>query len=85
MTSLQTAYEPSFQEKGKVLWQTNFLCCFLGYLLMNPPFGKREKYCGKLTSFVVLWSIWSERNKKIFREVERLNEEVWEVTRFSTA
>ena len=85
MTSLQTAYEPPFQEKGKILWQTNFFSCFVGYLLMNPPFRKREKSCGKLTSFVVLWSTWLERNKTIFREVERLNEEVWEVTRSSTA
>lgn len=43
----------------------------LGRCLCIPLLRKREKSCGKLISFVVLWGIWLGKTNKFFREVER--------------
>lgn len=54
-------------------------------VLLHSLLRETGKVLWLASFFAILWGIWSEKHNRIFREVERSGEEVWEVTRFNAS
>lgn len=54
-------------------------------VLLNPSFRGRGKVLWQSTFFVVLWGIGEEHWFFFFMEIEKSDEEIWEIIRFRTS
>lgn len=50
--------------------------------LLNPPFGERGWFLCRACVCAIMWVLWDERNRRVFRAVEREARDIWSLVCF---
>lgn len=57
--------------------------CFLS--LFSPTLGKKGKVLWRMIVHAVCWSLWLERNRRIFEDKEECLDKIWSKLKFAIA